>query len=79
MFNNIKIGVKIIGSFVAIFIIVTVMMLSGAKVRMDAVHGIDSKYRQYIGAIRETGTAEGQPRENGGISLSLYCGSFSAQ
>jgi methyl-accepting chemotaxis protein len=55
MFNNMKIGVKIIGCFVAIFVIVTAMMLSGAKVRMDAVRGIDSKYRQYMGAIRETG------------------------
>ncbi len=55
MFNNIKIGVKIIGCFALIFVVVTAMMLSGAKVRMEAVRGLDSTYRQYIGAIRETG------------------------
>ena len=30
-------------------------MLSGAKVSMDALHRLDSMYRQYIAAIRETG------------------------
>ena len=39
MFNNIKIGVKLIGCFGLIFVVVTAMMLSGAKVRMDALHG----------------------------------------
>ena len=48
MFNNIKIGVKIIGCFAVIFVFVTAMMLYGAKVRMNLVHGIDSIYRQYI-------------------------------
>ena len=34
MFNNIKIGVKIIGCFALIFVVVTAMILSGTKVRM---------------------------------------------
>ena len=55
MFNDIKVSVKLIGSIAVIFVIVTAMMLSGAKVRMDAISGIDSKYRQYIGAIRQIG------------------------
>ena len=48
MINNIKIGVKIIGCLIVIFIIVTAMMLSGAKVRMNAVHKVDSMYIQYV-------------------------------
>jgi hypothetical protein len=55
MFNDIKVSVKLIGCIVVISAIVTAMMLTGAKIRMDTVHGLDSKYRQYIGAIRETG------------------------
>ena len=39
IFNDIKIGLKIIGCFGLIFVVVTVMMLSGAKVRMNAVRG----------------------------------------
>ena len=55
MLNDIKIGVKLIGCFVVIFVLVMAMMLSGAKVRMDAVHRLDSMYRQYIADIREIG------------------------
>ena len=55
IFNDIKIGIKVIGCFGTIFVVVTVMMLSGAKVRMDAVRGVDSKYRQYIGSVRGIG------------------------
>ena len=39
MLNDIKIGVKLIGCFVVIFVIVTAMMLSGAKVRMEECTG----------------------------------------
>jgi methyl-accepting chemotaxis protein len=53
--NDIKIGFKVIGCFGLIFAVVAVMMLSGTKVRMDAVRGVDSMYRQYIESIRETG------------------------
>jgi methyl-accepting chemotaxis protein len=55
MFNNVKIGVKIIGCFVMIFVVVTAMMLSGAKVRMDALHRLDTMYSQYLVAIRQIG------------------------
>jgi methyl-accepting chemotaxis protein len=53
MLNDIKIGVKLIGCFVVIFIIVTAMMLSGAKVRMDALHRLDTTYSQYLAASRQ--------------------------
>ena len=55
MLNNVKIGVKLIGSFVVIFVVVTAMMLSGAKVRMNAVHRLDTMYSQYLVAIRQIG------------------------
>ena len=46
MLNNVKIGVKLMGCFVVIFVVVTAMMLSGAKVRMDALHRLDTIYSQ---------------------------------
>ncbi len=55
MIDNIKIGVKIIGCLIVIFVIVTAMMLSGAKVRMNAVHKVDSMYIKYVMDIREIG------------------------
>ncbi len=55
MFNNVKIGVKIIGCFALIFVVVTAMMLSGAKARMDALHGLDTMYSQYLVALRQIG------------------------
>ena len=39
MFNNIKIGVKLIGCFVLIFVVVAAMMLYGVKVRNDSLRG----------------------------------------
>jgi len=38
-----------------IFVVVTAMMLSGAKVRMDALHRLDTMYSQYLVAIRQIG------------------------
>ena len=55
MFDNVKVGVKLIGCIVVIFIFVTAMMLFSAKVRMDVVHGLDSMYFKYTGTIREIG------------------------
>jgi len=49
--NDIKIGLKIIGCFGLIFAVVMAMMLCARQYVSDQ----DSKYRQYIGAIRETG------------------------
>ena len=54
MFNDIKVSVKLIGCIVVISVLVTEMMLTGAKIRMDTVRGLDSIYRQYIETIRET-------------------------
>ncbi|HUN55619.1 MAG TPA: methyl-accepting chemotaxis protein [Smithella sp.] len=53
MFDDVKVGVKLIGCIVVIFILVAAMMLFSAKVRMDVVHGLDSMYFKYIGTIRE--------------------------
>jgi methyl-accepting chemotaxis protein len=55
MFNNMKIGVKLVGVFALIFVVVTAMMLSGAAVRMKALRGLDSKYRQHITDLKEMG------------------------
>ena len=55
MFDNVKVGVKLIGCIVVIFIFVTAMMLIGAKARMDMVRGLDSIYFKYTGTIREIG------------------------
>ncbi|MGD0280707.1 MAG: methyl-accepting chemotaxis protein [Smithella sp.] len=55
MFDNVKVGVKLIGCIVVIFVFVTAMMLFSAKVRMDVVHGLDTMYFRYIGTIREIG------------------------
>jgi methyl-accepting chemotaxis protein len=55
MLNDIKIGVKLTGCFVVIFVIVMAMMLSGAKVRMEALHRLDTKYSQYLAASRQIG------------------------
>jgi len=49
--NDIKIGFKVIGCFGLLFIVVAVMMLCARQYVSDQ----DSMYRQYIGAIRETG------------------------
>jgi methyl-accepting chemotaxis protein len=49
--NDIKIGLKIIGCFGLIFVVVTMIVLCARQYVSDQ----DSMYRQYIGAIRETG------------------------
>ena len=49
--NNIKIGVKIIGCFGMIFAVVALITLCARQYVNDQ----DSKYRQYIGTIRESG------------------------
>jgi methyl-accepting chemotaxis protein len=55
MFKNMKIGMKVTGSCLLIFVFVTVMMVSGAKVRMSAVHGLDSLYGKYVSDSRKIG------------------------
>ncbi len=55
MVDNLKIGVKITGSFVLIFIFVTGMMYYSAKVRRDVVHNMNSLYSQYLGDLGDIG------------------------
>jgi len=55
MFNDMKVGSKLIGCIVIIFMFVTVMMLSGAKVRMNLVRSLDSMYGNYIESTKEIG------------------------
>jgi len=55
LFDNIKIGVKIIGCFAIIFVAVTAMMLYSAKVRKDVVRNVDSMYKRYVVDIRQIG------------------------
>ena len=55
MLNNVKIGVKLIGCFVVTFVVVGAMMLSGTKVRMNALHRLDTIYSQYLVASRQIG------------------------
>jgi len=49
--NDIKIGLKIIGCFGLLFVVVAVMMLCARQYVSDQ----NSIYRQYIGAIGEIG------------------------
>ena len=66
-FNNLKIGIKLTGAFAMVFLIVTALMLTGAKVRMNALHGLDAKYSQYVTDVREIGNMKdgfGKIKEN---------------
>ena len=60
--NDIKIGLKVIGCFGLIFSVVTVLMLCARQYVSDQ----DSTYRQYIGAIRETGDLKANLEKMGG-------------
>ncbi|MGD0280706.1 MAG: MCP four helix bundle domain-containing protein, partial [Smithella sp.] len=55
MFNNIKVGVKLIGGILIVTIIAGMLLLYGVKVRNDDLHRVASVYGRYIGAIREIG------------------------
>ena len=52
-FNDMNMGIKLTGSLAMIFVIVTAMMLAGAKVRMNVLKLLDSKYSQYVTDIKE--------------------------
>ncbi|HQI73046.1 MAG TPA: methyl-accepting chemotaxis protein [Smithella sp.] len=67
MFNNLKMGIKLTGMIAFIFVFCTVYMLSGAKVRMNALRTLESKFSQYVVDIRNIGemkTGLGKIREN---------------
>ena len=55
LFNNIKVGVKLIGGILIVSIIAGMLLLYGVKVRNDDLHKVASVYGRYIGAIREIG------------------------
>ena len=58
-FNDIKSSVKLIGCLAVIFVFGTVMSLCGRQYTIDQ----ESLYRQYIGAIRETGELKASIRK----------------
>ena len=67
IFDNMKMGIKLTGAFAFVFIFVTALMLTGAKVRLNALRLLDSKYSQYVMDIREIGDMKaslGKMREN---------------
>ena len=55
MINNIKVGVKMIGSFILICILTAALLLVERGIRENSLHNLDSAYQQYMGAFRETG------------------------
>lgn len=55
MLNDIKVGVKLIGSIVTVCLIAAAVILYGIKVRNDVVHKVDSVHRQYEINIRDIG------------------------
>ena len=55
MINNIKVGVKMIGSFIFICILAAALLLVEREIRQNSLHKLDSAYQQYMGAFRETG------------------------
>jgi len=55
IFNNLKMSIKLTGSLALIFVIVTAMMLTGAKVRMNALRTLDASYSHYVSDIQGIG------------------------
>jgi methyl-accepting chemotaxis protein len=56
LFNDLKLGIKLTGAFAFVFVFVTALMLTGAKVRMSALRGLDTTYNQYVMDIKVLGT-----------------------
>jgi methyl-accepting chemotaxis protein len=55
MFNDIKVGVKLIGSIVVVCILAAAVLLYGVKVRSNLLNQMDSVHRQYLADVREIG------------------------
>ena len=55
MFNNIKVGIKLVGSIVVVCLLATILLVYGVKVRADLLRQADSVYRQYIRTIQQAG------------------------
>jgi methyl-accepting chemotaxis protein len=73
MFNNIKVGVKLIGSIVLVCILATAVVLYGAKLRNDLLRNMDSVHRQYEADIRQSGNMKaGLEKMRGDIYRYIY-------
>ncbi|MEN6421720.1 MAG: MCP four helix bundle domain-containing protein, partial [Smithella sp.] len=66
MLNDIKVGIKLIGSIVAICLIAAAVILYGIKVRNDVMHKVDSVHRQYEVNIRDIGNIRVSLEKMGG-------------
>ena len=66
MLNDIKVGVKLIGSIVTVCLIAAAVILYGIKVRNDVVHKVDSVHRQYEINIRDIGNVRVSLEKMGG-------------
>ncbi|PKN53032.1 MAG: hypothetical protein CVU55_03580 [Deltaproteobacteria bacterium HGW-Deltaproteobacteria-13] len=55
MLNDIKVGIKLIGSIVIVALLATAIILYGAKVRHDYINKVDSVHRKYEAGILEIG------------------------
>jgi len=54
LINNIKVGVKLVGSIVLICLLAAAVILYGAKLRNALLHQVDSVHRQYEADIKDT-------------------------
>lgn len=55
MLNDVKVGIKLIGSIVIVALLATAIILYGAKVRHDYINKVDSVHRKYEAGILEIG------------------------
>ncbi len=55
MINNIKVGVKMIGSIILVCILTGALLLVEREIRQNSLHKLDSVYGKYIETVRETG------------------------
>jgi len=55
VFNNIKVGVKIIGSIVLVCILTGTLLLVERDIRINSLDKLDAAYLKYIEAVHETG------------------------
>ena len=55
MINNIKVGVKMIGSIILVCILTGALLLVEREIRQNSLHKLDSMYGKYIETVRKTG------------------------
>jgi len=59
-FDNLKVGVKLTGTLVIIFMVGVVLILAGAKLRANALKQYDERYITYVGEIKNIGQFKAQ-------------------